>query len=116
MPVHRDDSFPGKYRLRKSNDFRRVFARGRRRATLYFVIYTLPNRLEVSRLGIQVRRKIGTAVTRNKLKRMAREVFRRMKDDFRQSLDIVLVVEKAMAEIRMVQFEIVFRESLQGAL
>lgn len=114
MPEERDESFPGRCRLRKSNDFRRVFARGRRKATRFFVIYILPNRLDCSRLGIQVRRRIGTAVTRNRIKRMVREVFRKIKGDFRQPVDLILIAEQEMAQMRRPQFETVFRELLLG--
>jgi ribonuclease P protein component len=110
----REGSFPGKCRLRKSNDFRRVFAHGRRRVTRYFVIYTLPNRLEVSRIGIQIRRKIGTAVTRNRLKRMVRELFRRMKGEFREPMDIILIAETGMPGLKRTDFEAAFRGALQG--
>lgn len=110
----REESFPGKCRLRKSNDFRRVFARGRRKVARYFVIYTLPNRLDVSRIGIQIRRKIGTAVTRNRIKRMVRELFRKMKWEFREPMDIILVAETGMPGLRSADFEDAFRGALQG--
>lgn len=114
MPEKRDESFPGRCKLRRSNDFRRVFARGKRKATRYFVIYTLPNRLEVSRLGIHVRRKIGTAVTRNRVKRMIREVFRKMKEEIRPPVDLVLIAEAQIPQLQRVEFESLFREILLG--
>lgn len=114
MPEKRDESFPGRCKLRRSNDFRRVFSRGKRRASRYFVIYTLPNRLEVSRLGIQVRRKIGTAVTRNRVKRMVREVFRKMKQDIRPPVDLILIAEAQIPKLRRVEFEALFREIVLG--
>lgn len=115
MPEKRDESFPGKYRLRRSNDFKRVFARGRRRPTRFFVIYILPNQLEFSRLGIQVRRRVGTAVVRNRIKRMVRETFRKIKDDFRKSLDLIVIAEPQMSSLRSAEFEIEFRQAIQGA-
>jgi ribonuclease P protein component len=114
MTGPREESFPGKCRLRKSNDFRRVFARGRRKVMRNFVIYTLPNRLEVSRIGIQIRRKIGTAVTRNRIKRMVRELFRKMKREFREPVDIILIAEAGMPGLRGADFEEAFRGALQG--
>lgn len=114
MPGTRDESLPDRCRLRKSNDFRRVFTRGRRSATRYFVIYTLPNRLDAPRIGIQIRRKIGTAVTRNRIKRMVREVFRRMKGDFREPVDVILIAETGMPGMRRIEFETSFRTALQG--
>jgi ribonuclease P protein component len=108
------DSFPARCRLRKSNDFRRVFSRGRRKATRFFVVYALLNRLDDSRLGIQVRRRIGTAVRRNRLKRMVREVFRKMKKDFREPVDLILIAEADMVAMNHREFESVFRDLLSG--
>jgi len=116
MPERRDESFPGHCRLRKSNDFRRVFVKGKRNATRYFVLYSLPNHLDFPRLGIQVKRKIGTAVKRNYLKRIARETFRKAKSEFQIPVDLVLIVEKEMTTLGYQQFERIFRAALQPYL
>jgi ribonuclease P protein component len=64
-------------RLRRSADYQRCYREGRRRggelATLHFV----DNRLAHPRLGLTASRKVGGAVVRNRLKRWAREYYRR---------------------------------------
>jgi ribonuclease P protein component len=80
------------------------------------VIYALRNRQECSRLGIQIRRKIGKAVERNRLKRMTREVFRKMKNEIRESLDLILVAEKPMVELRIRELDDAIRSALQRYL
>jgi len=45
-------------------------------------------------LGITVSRKVGTAVTRNRLKRLVREAFRRRKTLFPRGLDLVFIAKK----------------------
>jgi ribonuclease P protein component len=114
MPKGRDESFSRKNRLRNSNDFRRVFAKGKRTATSYFVIYSLPNQLPISRLGIQVKAKIGSAPKRNYMKRIVREAFRRM--DFQTPVDLIFIAEKDMNDLDYHRFEAEFRKALQKYL
>lgn len=109
MPEKRDESFSKEHRLSKSTEFRHVFSRGKRTATRYFVIYSLPNRLSFPRLGIQVKAKIGSAVKRNYIKRMVREAFRKMRSDFRQPVDLIFIAEKEILNLTCGEFEQEFR-------
>lgn len=110
MPEKRDGSFSRKYRLSKSSDFKRVFTKGKRTATPLFVIYSLRNHLPYSRLGIQVKARIGTAVRRNRIKRIVREVFRRIKEESPETLDLVFIAEKGLREIQFRSFEAEFQK------
>jgi ribonuclease P protein component len=112
MPEKRDETFPRESRLRKSTDFKRVFSKGKRTAARHFIIYSLPNRLLFSRLGIQVRAKIGKAPRRNYIKRIVRETFRKMKGEFVQPVDLVFIAEKAILELDYSQFAAEFRKAL----
>src|SRR5687767_2934568 len=110
MPEQRDESFSKEHRLRKSTEFRRVFSRGKRTANRYFVIYSLHNKLSYPRIGIQVKAKIGSAVKRNYIKRMVRETFRKLKSEFRQPVDMILIAEKDILDVRGPEFEKEFRK------
>jgi len=112
MPEGRDESFSGKNRLRNSNDFRRVFSRGKRTATPFFILYILPNQLPFPRLGIQVKAKIASAPRRNYLKRIVREVFRRLKNEMRTPIDVILIAQKEMKDLDYHRFETEFRKAL----
>jgi ribonuclease P protein component len=104
MPDQRDQRFPSYCRLNRATDFRRVFSKGKRIATRLFVIYILPNHLSHSRLGIQVQSKIGTAIQRNYIKRIVREIFRKIHQDFRDPVDIVFIAGKQMRDVRFAEF------------
>lgn len=70
--------FPREKRLTQSREFGRVFGDARRSSDRYFTMLTRPNELTVPRLGLTIsRRAAKRAVDRNRLKRLAREVFRR---------------------------------------
>lgn len=51
-----------------------------------------------SRIGITVSRKVGGAIQRNRIKRLAREAFRVNRHLLAKPLDISLIARKAAAE------------------
>ncbi|MGI6690728.1 MAG: ribonuclease P protein component [Clostridiales bacterium] len=62
------------YRIRKNSQFRYVYRRGKSTAGKYMVmVYIKSNRLQA---GFSVSKKVGNAVTRNRVKRRMREHFR----------------------------------------
>jgi ribonuclease P protein component len=62
-------------RLSRSADFDRVFRYGRSQAGREFVLYVFPRGEDdgSSRVGLSVSRKVGSAVERNRVKRLLRE-------------------------------------------
>lgn len=79
-----------KMRLDNSLDFSNCFLRGKRTSTHAFTIHYLENNLEYGRLGIRIaKKKIKKAVERNRIKRIAREVFR---NGHFNGIDMVLVL------------------------
>jgi ribonuclease P protein component len=82
-------SFPRSDRLLRRADFLRVQREGRRVHTPHFVVMVVP--AERQRLGITVTRRAAGAVGRNRIKRLAREVFRRNRGLFPALCEVVLV-------------------------
>jgi ribonuclease P protein component len=64
----------------------------------FFVALAVPARNGHSRIGITVSRKVGGAVQRNRIKRLAREAFRLNQHLLVQPLDINLIARKTAAE------------------
>jgi ribonuclease P protein component len=64
-------------KIRRRAEYQRCYRKGRRRHGTYTTVHFVPNTLGHPRLGITATRKIGPAVVRNKLKRRAREIYRR---------------------------------------
>ena len=67
-----------------------MYDSGRRASSRLFSLFSKPNKLGYSRLGITVSRKLGKAVRRNWLKRRLREIFRLHQHEVPPGWDIVV--------------------------
>ena len=69
---------PKRARLLKATEFNRVFDKPARSSDQYFTVLARLNGFEFPRLGLAISKKrVRLAVTRNRLKRIVRESFRR---------------------------------------
>ena len=86
-------------RLKKRYEFKQVQLSGRRIHTPHFLIVVQPNALQTTRLGITVTKKVGSAVQRNRIKRVVREVFRLNRPLFPASHDVVFIAKRGAHQI-----------------
>jgi len=80
--------------LKKNYEFSRVYKNGRFSASKHLVVYVLDNKLQTNRLGITVSKKLGKAVTRNRIRRLIRENYRLMEGMVKRGYDLVIVSRK----------------------
>jgi ribonuclease P protein component len=97
--------FPAARRIRHRPEFLRVYEHGERVRARLMTVMAIRNTLGYSRLGIAATRKMGSAVVRNRAKRLVRELFRHA--DVPAGLDIVVIPRSDMvdAEFRTVESE-----------
>jgi ribonuclease P protein component len=82
-------------RLTKPDQYTLVYNEGSTQADRLLVIKTRPNRLEYSRYGISVSKRVGNAVVRNKVKRRLREILRLT--NLNPGWDIILIARTPIA-------------------
>ena len=103
-------SFSKKERITDPQDFRRVMKLGRRHSSRNFVLFIKKNEKLFHRLGIVVKKEIGPATFRNRMKRYLREFYRLNKQQIKGSYDIILMVKKGCSFNRYQEAE----EELRG--
>jgi ribonuclease P protein component len=88
----RTHAFPASRRLSGTLRFAAVFDAKVKKSAGPLVAYSLPNDLPQCRLGLSVSRRLGTAVRRNRIKRLVREAFRLHTFELSRGYDLVIVV------------------------
>ena len=83
-------------RIRRRPDFERVYSQGARISGRFMTVFVLRTGLSQTRLGVAATRKLGSAVVRNRAKRLARELFRRHK--IAGGYDIVIVPRRELLD------------------
>lgn len=102
---------PRRRRLSRSGDFKRAYREGSSKATRYLVLYRFDRRADDDseiRLGVSVSKKLGDAVTRNRVKRVLKEAFWSQVDPESGDQDFVLVARSGIGEV-------IENEGLSGA-
>jgi ribonuclease P protein component len=92
------ESLAPRERIRKKKDFLVIYKKGKRYRNRYFNLIYLANTLAFSRVGVVASRKVGNAVIRSKVKRWMRELFRRNKNLFEFSVDLLIVATPDMGQ------------------
>lgn len=92
--------FHKRLRLTRSRDFQRLYKSGRRARTSHFTVFFSPNHLGYSRFGFTVSKKLGSAVCRNRIKRIFREALRRHVGKTMTGFDFVFNPHQSAAALK----------------
>ncbi|MBN1632020.1 MAG: ribonuclease P protein component [Thermoleophilia bacterium] len=93
-------------RLSRSDDFTRAYRAGRSVANKYLVLYYFERSgadagqaTDGPRVGFSVSKRLGTAVDRNRIKRVLREAYRAHSQCLRGNVDLVLIARTPLVEL-----------------
>ncbi len=88
------------FRIKKNKEFQAAFQKGRSFANRQFVVYSLEKEGQgFFRIGLSVSKKIGNAVTRNRVKRYVRQSILELHDLVSSGNDYVIIARKPTAEM-----------------
>lgn len=92
-------------RLRRSADFDRVRQEGRAWSHPLLVLVAAPNPVGMVRIGVVAGRRVGTAVARNRAKRLLREAARHLYPRLTPGWDLVLIARHPILTVKEPQVE-----------
>ena len=82
--------FPRDVRLVRRSEFDAVYRAGKRRSSSHFTVFLRANELPLSRFGFSIKKALGGAVVRNRLRRRLRELVRCHRQEISAGWDIVI--------------------------
>jgi len=108
-------TLPRRERIRRRPEYLRVQNRGARTRGRFLTVFVLPNGTDENRLGIIATRRLGSAVRRNRSKRLVREIYRRQKASFRSAggVDIVVLPGPGFGNVAFADLERDFASTLR---
>ena len=96
--------------LKKTRDFKNVYERGTTAASPLLVLYSLENNMNINRYGFSISKKVGNAVTRNRIRRCLKELVK--SHTFETGYDIVIIVRTKAKNISKRKLFCELKESL----
>ena len=89
--------FPREVRLVRRGEFDAVYRAGKRRSSSHFTVFFRANELPQSRFGFSIKKVLGGAVVRNRIRRRLREIVRCHRLEIPAGWDIVIHPKNAVA-------------------
>ena len=94
--------------LKNSQDFRKLYRRGKTAAHPVMAVYCRGNGRKENRVGVTVSKKLGNAVWRNRVKRRLRAVYRLNEEKILPGRDLILIGRRATHDASFPELERVF--------
>src|SRR5690625_141569 len=83
------------YRIKSNEEFQYIFNKGKSFANRQMVIYYIKKHEQAHfRVGLSVGKKIGNAVTRNRIKRYLRQSFHELEEKVLPTFDIIIIARQ----------------------
>jgi ribonuclease P protein component len=102
---------PTSARIRRRPEFQRVYSTGVRAHGKFMTVFALWRGLGTARFGVAATRKLGSAVARNRAKRLARELFRR--HTVAAGIDVIVVPRREILDAPFANLEADFHSTLR---
>ena len=81
----------------RRGEFDAVYRAGKRRSSSHFTVFFRANQLSVSRFGFSIKKALGGAVVRNRIRRRIREIVRCHRWEIPAGWDVVIHPKSSVA-------------------
>ena len=88
--------FPRAVRLVRRGEFDAVYRTGKRKSNSHFTVFFRANQMPYSRFGFSIKKEIGGAVVRNRIRRRVREIVRLHREEIEAGWDLVIHPKKVV--------------------
>lgn len=102
-----------KYRIRKNTEFKKIYKSGKNYWNRNIILYCMKNDINETRAGFTISKKMGNAVTRNKIKRRMKEAYKRNFFDLKSGYDLIFIPKKHIVNISFGELENSIRHILK---
>jgi ribonuclease P protein component len=82
----------------RRGEFDAVYRAGKRRSSPHFTVFFRANQLPLSRFGFSIKKALGGAVVRNRIRRRVREIVRCHRQEIPTGWDVVIHPKSAVAK------------------
>ena len=114
-PSEKGQEYPRGARLLRKADFDAVYREGKRRSSSHFTLFLKANNLPQSRFGFSIKKALGGAVVRNRIRRRLREIVRCHRREIPAGWDIVIHPKSAVAKAPFAALSVDLLRLLQSA-
>lgn len=91
--------------VKKSKDFTRIIKKRNGKSNNYFIINKEENNENKPKFGITFTKKIGNAVTRNKLKRRIKSIIDNNEEIYEKGINYIIIAKKEVLNLTYQQME-----------
>ena len=98
-PSKSGQEYPREARLVQKAQFDTVYRTGKRRSSSHFTAFVKANNLPQSRFGFSIKKALGGAVVRNRIRRRLREIARLHREEIPAGWDIVIHPKSSVAKV-----------------
>jgi len=97
--------FPREARLVRKSEFDLVYRAGKRRSSSHFTVFVRASGQPISRFGFSIKKALGGAVVRNRMRRRLREIVRCHRQEITSGWDIVIHPRTTVAQAAFAPLE-----------
>lgn len=92
-------------RLRTNMEFKKVYNSGKNYWNRNLILYLRKNNTDHTRVGYSITKKIGNSVTRNKIRRRMKEIYRLNYNNLKKGYDLIFIPKKNVVDISYGELE-----------